>query len=106
MSAAKKDHGSTGSGPSAGPVPKPRPAPPVDSLLHPLTFQLSGAQRARVLAALRRVHRQRSEALLRVLVELETRGDADARGGGRSGVHRNARYEDGAGDGHRGCGSD
>ncbi len=51
----------------AGGVPAPAVAPDAGELPHALTFFLTGAQRAAVLRALRRVDADRARALLRVL---------------------------------------
>ena len=53
-------------------MPRPRAAPSVDSLPHPVTFFLSAGERKRVLRALKRLDRDRARAL-RVAVKLAAR---------------------------------
>jgi hypothetical protein len=52
----------------------PAPAPPIETLPHPLTFFLSEGERQAVLARLRRCERDRTRALLGVLGIQRTSG--------------------------------
>ena len=53
-------------------IPRPAKPPPVADLPHPLTFFLTGRERAAVLRALRRIHADRAVALIAVLASPAT----------------------------------